>query len=93
MVSLFQEAFGKVETMAEHIQLMSTNLYSLLQRVEDFGQAELAGIDLRALHVSDIHNNPVALELVERVVATFAVDLVVDTGDITDTARPWKWNS
>ena len=88
MVSLFQEAFGKVETMAEHIQLVSTNLYSLLQRVEDFGQAELAGIDLRALHVSDIHNNPVALELVERVVATFAVDLVVDTGDITDFGTP-----
>lgn len=88
MVALFQKAFGRVETMAEHIQLMSANLYSLLQRVEDFGQAELTGVDLRVLHVSDIHNNPVAMELVERVAASFAVDLVIDTGDITDFGTP-----
>ncbi|MGI6142913.1 MAG: metallophosphoesterase family protein [bacterium] len=88
MVALFQEAFVGVKTMAEHIQVMSINLYSLLQKVEDLGQVDLAGIDLKVLHVSDIHNNPVALDLVERVVNTFAVDFVIDTGDITDFGSP-----
>src|SRR4051794_30239004 len=35
------------------------------------------------LHVSDIHLNPLGLDLVERLVQQFRVEVVVDTGDIT----------
>ncbi|MGY1772734.1 metallophosphoesterase family protein [Blastococcus sp. SYSU D00813] len=36
------------------------------------------------LHVSDIHLNPAGFDLVSQVVDQFAVDAVLDTGDITD---------
>lgn len=88
MVDLAREAFTGVEGLAEHVQIMSTNLYDLLRQVENLGQVELEDTDLKVLHVSDIHNNPVALKLVERIVHTFAVDLVIDTGDITDFGSP-----
>lgn len=38
---------------------------------------------VRVLHISDVHLNPLAFDLVDRLVQQFKVDLVVDTGDIT----------
>lgn len=35
------------------------------------------------LHVSDIHLNPLAFDVLDRLVDQFAVDAVVDTGDVT----------
>jgi hypothetical protein len=35
------------------------------------------------LHVSDIHLNPLAFDLIDRLITQFGVDAVVDTGDIT----------
>lgn len=42
------------------------------------------GETVRVLHVSDIHNNPQAFDLIDLLVEQFAVDVVADTGDITD---------
>lgn len=39
---------------------------------------------LRVLHVSDLHLNPSALAVIQTVVDQFDIDVVVDTGDITD---------
>jgi hypothetical protein len=38
---------------------------------------------ITVLHVSDIHLNPLAFDLIDRLVAQFGVDAVIDTGDIT----------
>jgi Icc-related predicted phosphoesterase len=37
----------------------------------------------RILHVSDIHSNPLAVEVVRRLRENFDVDAVIDTGDLT----------
>src|SRR5690606_10587135 len=39
---------------------------------------------IRVLHVSDIHLNPQAFDMIERLVDQFGVDVVADTGDLTD---------
>jgi len=39
---------------------------------------------IRMLHVSDLHLNPAAWEVIRSVAEQFEVDLIVDTGDITD---------
>jgi predicted phosphodiesterase len=39
---------------------------------------------IRVLHVSDVHLNPQAFDLMERLIEQFEVDAVADTGDITD---------
>ena len=43
---------------------------------------------VRVLHISDLHLNPTAYDIVESVVEQFRVDLVVDTGDSTDLGTP-----
>jgi predicted MPP superfamily phosphohydrolase len=39
---------------------------------------------IRALHVSDIHLNPEAFDLIDQLVKQFKIDVVFDTGDIND---------
>jgi predicted MPP superfamily phosphohydrolase len=43
---------------------------------------------IRLLHVSDIHLSPVAFPLVAAVAEGYAVDAVVDTGDLVDWGTP-----
>lgn len=40
------------------------------------------------LHVSDIHSNPLGVQIARRLASSFAVDAVVDTGDITSFGHP-----
>jgi predicted phosphodiesterase len=42
------------------------------------------GRTIRVLHVSDIHLNPGAFDLMRRLTDQFGVDAIVDTGDLTD---------
>jgi predicted phosphodiesterase len=39
---------------------------------------------IRVLHVSDVHLNPEAFDLMERLIEQFEIDVVADTGDLTD---------
>ncbi|GAA1488462.1 metallophosphoesterase family protein [Brachybacterium sacelli] len=40
------------------------------------------------LHVSDIHDNPQAYDVIEQLHTQFAIDLVIDTGDIVSWGTP-----
>jgi predicted MPP superfamily phosphohydrolase len=39
---------------------------------------------LRVIHVSDIHLNPAAYDVIRSVATQFQADLIIDTGDLTD---------
>lgn len=43
---------------------------------------------LTVLHVSDIHDNPQAYDVIEQLNSQFAIDLVIDTGDIVSWGTP-----
>ena len=43
---------------------------------------------MRILHVSDIHSNPLAIEIVQRLAERFDVAAVLDTGDLTSFGYP-----
>jgi len=44
--------------------------------------------EVRILHVSDIHSNPVGVELARQLAQDFAVAAILDTGDITSFGLP-----
>ena len=58
-----------------------SELYSVTSRLPVFTAGDEA---IRVLHVSDLHLNPAAYEVIGSVVRQFDIDVVVDTGDITD---------
>jgi predicted phosphodiesterase len=44
--------------------------------------------EVRILHVSDIHSNPLGLEVTRRLAESFQVQAVLDTGDLTSFGLP-----
>lgn len=56
-------------------------LYQSAERIQTF-RPDASTITV--LHVSDLHLNPQGFDLMEQVVPQFAVDAVVDTGDLND---------
>jgi predicted phosphodiesterase len=44
--------------------------------------------EVRILHTSDIHSNPLGLEVTRQLAERFAVDAVLDTGDLTSFGLP-----
>lgn len=84
VLSMVRDALAQVEELGQRVQNLASNLYSALQRLEELGPVGLVEADVLVLHVSDIHNNPVAYNFAAQVVENFGVDVILDTGDLTD---------
>lgn len=84
MFGLVEETLFKVRTLGEQLELIAVNLNELFIQVESLEPLGTVAGDLKVAHISDLHNNPAGMDFVTQVVATFGVDLVIDTGDLTD---------
>ncbi len=85
MIGLVQQSLDTVDTWGEQLRVVTDNLYGLFERMDTLETIGPAGEgDLKVLHVSDIHNNPAAFDFIEQVTRTFGVDMVIDTGDLSD---------
>ncbi|SBT37281.1 metallophosphoesterase family protein [Micromonospora narathiwatensis] len=69
---------------AEQLQRMVGNVSQLYTTVSALPLYEPAPGSTRVLHVSDMHLNPTGWSLIRTVVEQFGIDVVIDTGDITD---------
>jgi predicted phosphodiesterase len=84
-------AVGDVEDLVDRFgeyraQLsdMVANIVTLYRAGENLPTFRPTSGMVRLLHVSDVHLNPTAFDLMRQVVDEFAIDAVVDTGDIVD---------
>jgi predicted phosphodiesterase len=84
-------AVGDVEAIVERVDEYRSQLRELVSNVvtlyvaaEGLPTFEPDSGTIRVLHVSDIHLNVGAFDLIERVTREFGVDAVVDTGDLVD---------
>lgn len=88
-ISLAGEAIDKIETLSSKMEMVAGNvhqLFSQIDKLQPFGE-DRKGL-VKVLHVSDIHNNPAALVYIQRIAGLFGVDMIIDTGDITDYGTP-----
>ncbi|WSG34037.1 metallophosphoesterase [Micromonospora ureilytica] len=69
---------------AAQLQRLVGNVGELYGTVSTLPVFEATPGMTRVLHVSDLHLNPSAWPVVQTVVRQFDIDLVIDTGDITD---------
>jgi predicted phosphodiesterase len=70
---------GRVEALADRV----AELYEATTRP---GEGDESAV--RILHVSDVHSNPLGVELAERLVRGLRIDAVLDTGDLTSFGLP-----
>ncbi|RIV40623.1 metallophosphoesterase [Micromonospora radicis] len=69
---------------AEQLQRLIGNVTQLYTTVSALPVYEQEPGTTRVLHISDMHLNPAAWQLIRTVVEQFGIDVVIDTGDITD---------
>lgn len=69
---------------AEQLQRLVGNVSQLYTTVSALPVYEPAPGTTRVLHVSDMHLNPTGWQLIRTVVEQFDIDVVIDTGDLTD---------
>ncbi len=88
-------AMNLVTMGLDNIEIISDNLKKISQDLpllfKQAGQIKNIGdlqFDLAVLHVSDIHNNPAAFEFIAELVNNFKIQLIIDTGDLTDYGTP-----
>ncbi|PKM89985.1 MAG: hypothetical protein CVU87_03630 [Firmicutes bacterium HGW-Firmicutes-12] len=87
-IDMAEKAFQKFNLLGEQMQIIATNLYKIFEQIDRAAPLKQEYDSLLVLHVSDIHNNPAAHKFIQQIVNSFPVDIVIDTGDITDYGTP-----
>ncbi|MTI94502.1 MAG: metallophosphoesterase [Firmicutes bacterium] len=88
LLGVAEEALAAVEDIDVTMQVITSNLYMLFESLNFLRPLGTIDGDLKILHVSDIHNNLISVALIEQMLVSFDVDLIIDTGDITDYGTP-----
>ena len=74
----------RYDAYRDQLQRMVTNVSRLYTTFSTLPIYEPPDDTIKVLHVSDLHLNPAAWSVIHTVVDQFGIDVVVDTGDITD---------
>jgi predicted phosphodiesterase len=88
MIGLIKEGLNNIDELGSEMEKLTTNISKLFTEVEGLRPLGEIGGQLKVLHVSDIHNNPVAFDFIEKAVNSFDVDIIIDSGDISDYGTP-----
>lgn len=80
IVNTIQRHIDDVDVVESRLEALSARLVGLYRSVEGTGPSLT---ETTLLHVSDLHSNPVGIELVEQTAERFEVDAIIDTGDVT----------
>lgn len=74
----------KFESYRGQLTKLVSNVSKLYDTVSGLPVYDADETSIRVLHISDIHLNPIAWNVVRTLKDQFNVDLIVDTGDMTD---------
>lgn len=75
---------NQYDAYRDQLQRMVTNVSRLYTTISTLPVYVPPDDSIRVLHISDLHLNPSAWSVISTVVEQFDIDVVVDTGDITD---------
>ncbi len=84
LMDTVEEKLDDFDVFRDEMRRLANNVYTFYAKVDSWEAVDLGSGKLRVLHVGDIHNNPVAFDIMREVVRDFQVDIIVDTGDLTD---------
>ncbi len=88
MTEALADRLGALKTFRKEIQEVAGNVHEFYSKVSSWEPIKAGDGDIRVLHVSDIHANPAALDLISRIAKDYRVAFVIDTGDATDFGTP-----
>jgi predicted phosphodiesterase len=86
LLETVQRHIEDVDVIRDRVDVLGARIAELYTAVDDRAGGRSGGTSI--LHVSDIHSNPLGIEIVRRLVESFGVDAVLDTGDLTSFGIP-----
>ena len=78
------DGFGQLRDRVEILGDQVQRLYATATE----GPTPASAAEVRIVHVSDIHSNPLGVEITRQLVTQFEAHAVIDTGDITSFGLP-----
>ncbi|MDI3538147.1 MAG: hypothetical protein PWP58_1341 [Bacillota bacterium] len=88
VLGMAQTAWQRLDILGGEIKLFTQNVREAMEKANALAPLPRLQDDLKVLHVSDLHNNSLGLSFVGQIIESFAPDLIVDTGDLTDFGTP-----
>jgi predicted phosphodiesterase len=88
VIKLVREAFNKANTLSDRLRHIAGDINRLYGRINTLESVRPDEDAIQILHISDIHNNPAAVDFVLELAERFQVKMVIDTGDLTDFGSP-----
>ncbi len=87
IISLAKDAFVNAEALSTKLRRIADNVNTLYGRI-GAAAGPPAKDTIEVLHISDIHNNLAAVNFVLELAEKSHVDIVINTGDLTDLGLP-----
>lgn len=84
VIDLVGESVTQARKLSRQMTLIASNLYQLFGAIDTLTPLGERGDQVVAMLVTDVHNNPVGVDFIRRMVLAFRPDFVLDTGDLTD---------
>jgi predicted phosphodiesterase len=88
IIGLVKDGFMRAEVLSDRLKRVAGNLNTLYGRIQSIPGMGADADTIKVLHISDIHNNPAAVGFVKELADKMKVDVVIDTGDLTDLGLP-----
>ena len=77
-----------ISVVRKRVQVLGDQVAELYSVASSRTGGPVAGNEVRILHISDIHSNPLGLEVTRRLAEHFKVEAILDTGDLTSFGLP-----
>jgi predicted phosphodiesterase len=77
-----------ISVVRKRVQVLGDQVAELYSVASSQVGGPVAGDEVRILHISDVHSNPLGLEVARRLAEHFKVSAVLDTGDLTSFGFP-----
>ena len=82
VIAAVNREFGSFEELSSRYEKAAGRLSELLSLVAEPTAGPTAG-SVSILHISDLHSNPIGVQITAQLAREFDVDAVLDTGDVT----------
>jgi predicted phosphodiesterase len=87
VLAAVQREIGSLDQVRDRVRTLSAEVQQLFT-LSTRTRLGSAGDEVSILHVSDIHSNPLGLEIANELAREFDVAAVIDTGDLTSYGLP-----
>jgi predicted phosphodiesterase len=88
LLATVRQHVDDIAVVRKRVQVLGDQLAELYSVASSQAGGPLGGDEVRILHISDIHSNPLGLEVARRLAEHFKVAAILDTGDLTSFGLP-----